>query len=58
MSTLGQSVKLATGKIEAVVAGLILVAVTVLFAKYYDRGATAPARNAAKPAVTNTKPGL
>lgn len=37
-----KAVKVATGKVEALIAGAILVAVVVIFAKYYDRGSATP----------------
>ncbi len=51
MSSLGQSMKVASGKIEAVIAGAILIAVTVLFAKYYDRGSPAAERTSSPPPI-------
>lgn len=52
MRTLGQTAKLATGKIEAVVAGTILVVVIVLFAKYYERPTGSSSTNGVKPSAT------
>jgi hypothetical protein len=49
-----KAVKVATGRVEALIAGAILVAVVVIFAKYYDRGA--PPTNE-KPAVKSTSSG-
>ncbi|MBI3723066.1 hypothetical protein HY251_03790, partial [bacterium] len=40
------------GKIEAAVAGVILVVVVVLFAKYYERGTGPDSAANTKPAAT------
>jgi hypothetical protein len=59
MRNLGQTAKQASGKIEAVIAGAVLVVVIVLFAKYYDKSPAAPGKtgptvkSAAKPGMEN-----